>query len=91
MLDHRRKEPHDCTVAGGRQHECKPLTASSVRQIHAVISGALSAAVRWDRLPFNPAETARIPREAPAGSAAADRRRCGSPHRGSLAAATPVR
>jgi integrase len=32
-----------------------------VRQIHAVISGALSAAVRWGWLPFNPAETARIP------------------------------
>jgi hypothetical protein len=38
-----------------------PLTASGVRQIHAVISGALSAAFRWGWLPFNPAETARIP------------------------------
>ena len=61
MVDHRRQEPHDCMTAGCRQHECKPLSASSVRQIHAVISGALSAAVRWDWLPFNPAETARIP------------------------------
>jgi integrase len=52
---------HDCIVRGCRAHQCRPLAASSVRQIHAVVSGALSAAVRWGWLPFNPAETARIP------------------------------
>jgi integrase len=61
MVDHRVSGPHDCTLRGCRPHTCTPLAASSVRQIHAVISGALSAAVRWDWLPFNPAETARIP------------------------------
>ena len=60
-VEHRVPSIHDCTVRGCRPHQCRPLAASSVRQIHAVVSGALSAAVRWGWLPFNPAETARIP------------------------------
>ena len=60
-VDHRAEGPHSCEVRGCRPHRCEPLAASSVRQIHAVISGALSAAVRWGWLPFNPAESARIP------------------------------
>jgi hypothetical protein len=38
---------HDCTVAGCKRHVCKPYAASSVRSIHAILSGACSAAVRW--------------------------------------------
>lgn len=60
-VDHRAECPHSCEARGCRPHRCEPLSASSVRQIHAVISGALSAAVRWGWLPFNPAESARIP------------------------------
>lgn len=52
---------HDCTESGCRPHVCRPLAASSVRQIHAVLSGAFAAAVRWGWLPFNPAETVRQP------------------------------
>jgi integrase len=60
-VDHRVTGRHDCADHGCQPHRCRPLAASSVRQIHAIVSGALSAAVRWGRLPFNPAETARIP------------------------------
>lgn len=60
-VDHRVDGPHTCEDRDCRPHCCEPLSASSVRQIHAVISGALSAAVRWGWLPFNPAEAARIP------------------------------
>jgi integrase len=60
-VEHRADGEHDCVASKCRPHRCRPLSASSVRQIHAIISGALSAAVRWGWLPFNPAETARIP------------------------------
>jgi len=60
-VDHRNEGPHDCAASKCSAHVCRPLAASSVRQIHAIISGALSAAVRWGWLPFNPAETARTP------------------------------
>ncbi|MEU9688132.1 tyrosine-type recombinase/integrase [Amycolatopsis japonica] len=50
-----------CEVAECQPHVCKPYSASSVRSIHGVISGALSAAVRWKRIPYNPAPSARLP------------------------------
>ena len=61
---------HDCKVAGCvveecPPHECKPLSASTVRQIHIAISGALSAAVRWDWIKSNPATVAKKPRQRP--------------------------
>jgi len=49
----------------GTPHACKPMAASTVRQVHAVISGALSAAVRWDWIATNPARGAVRPRQAP--------------------------
>ena len=58
---HRVVGEHTCDVAGCAPHVCKPMAASTVRQVHAVISGALSAAVRWDWIATNPA---------PVGSAA---------------------
>jgi hypothetical protein len=36
------------------------LAVSAVRQVHAVVSGALSAAVHWDWLPTNPARGAQV-------------------------------
>lgn len=64
---HRRKGPHDCTAVKCRvldcgPHECRPMAASTIRQLHFIISGALSAAVRWDWIPTNPAATAKKPR-----------------------------
>jgi integrase len=40
------------------------MSPSTVRQIHSVISGALSTAVRWDWIPSNPAAVAKKPRQA---------------------------
>jgi integrase len=50
-----------CTVKECPQHECKPYAASSIRQVHAIISGALSAAVRWGWIAYNPAPSVRLP------------------------------
>jgi integrase len=61
FVEHRAPGLHDCTELRCAPHRCRPLAASSVRQIHAIISGALGAAVRWGWLPFNPAEAARVP------------------------------
>jgi integrase len=41
------------------------MAALMVRQVHAVVSGALSAAMRWDWLATNPARGAVRPRQAP--------------------------
>lgn len=59
-------ENHDCATVGCvvvecQLHKCKPYSPSSIRSIHGIISGALSAAVRWKRIPYNPAPAARLP------------------------------
>jgi len=41
----------------------RQLSASSVRQVHAVVRGALGQAVRWGWLPSNPAATASPPKQ----------------------------
>ncbi len=58
---------HDCTTAKCvivecRPHKCRPLSPSSIRQIHIAISSALGAAVRWDWIKSNPAKIAKKPR-----------------------------
>ncbi|MCW2899244.1 MAG: hypothetical protein JWO67_1509 [Streptosporangiaceae bacterium] len=58
---HAEKGPHDCAAAGCRPHVCKPYAASSVRSIHAILSGACSAAVRWGWISFNPMPSVRPP------------------------------
>ena len=52
---------HDCAASGCKRHVCKPYAASSVRSIHAILSGACSAAVRWGWLSFNPMPSVRPP------------------------------
>ncbi len=52
---------HDCVEAGCKPHVCKPYAASSVRSIHAILSGACSAAVRWGWISFNPMPSVRPP------------------------------
>ncbi len=59
---HRTTGEHDCVVSKCVPHACKPMAASTVRQIHSIISGALSAAVRWDWIASNPARIAQRPR-----------------------------
>ena len=58
---HAEEGPHDCASAGCKQHVCKPYAASSVRSIHAILSGACSAAVRWGWISFNPMPSVRPP------------------------------
>jgi integrase len=41
------------------------MSQSSVRQIHAIISGALEMAVRWEWISGNPADTAQKPKQKP--------------------------
>src|SRR5437868_1947420 len=57
MIDGR----HDCGVVKCQVHVCKPYAASSIRQIHAILSGALSAAVRWGWIPYNPMPSVKPP------------------------------
>lgn len=59
---------HDCSAAGCTVTECKPhvckaMGESSVRQIHAIITGALDMAVRYEWISTNPAETAKKPKQ----------------------------
>jgi integrase len=60
-VEHRAEGAHDCAEKKCRQHECRPYSASSIRQVHGIISGTLSAAVRWGWIPYNPAPAARLP------------------------------
>jgi integrase len=66
---HRTGSPHDCeaddpsTRKQCRLHVCKPYAAATIRETHSIISGALSAAVRWEWIDFNPADVARKPRQ----------------------------
>jgi integrase len=58
---HAEEGRHDCSAAGCRWHQCKPYAASSVRSIHAILSGACSAAVRWGWISFKPVPSVRPP------------------------------
>lgn len=62
---HKLDGDHDCVKEKCKPHKCKALAASTVRQIHSVISGTLSAAERWDWINSNPARAARRPRPKP--------------------------
>jgi integrase len=42
-------------------HTCRPLSGSTVRKIHFIVSGALELAVRWRHLGVNRAALARAP------------------------------
>jgi integrase len=42
-------------------HVCRPLSASTVRKIHYIVSAALQQAVRWRHLGVNPASLAVAP------------------------------
>jgi integrase len=62
FVEHRTEDEHDCEKAKCQPHKCKPLGASTVRQIHSIISGTLSLAQRWDWIDTNPAKVARRPK-----------------------------
>jgi len=58
FVEHRTPRPHTCDQRCAA-HVCKPLAVSSVRQCHAVLSGALSAAKRWGWIIVNPLDAAQ--------------------------------
>lgn len=60
----KRAQGGDCHDRCAR-HVCKPLAASTIRQVDAVLSGALGAAVRWGWIGVNPAAAAKRPRALP--------------------------
>src|SRR4051794_2972979 len=57
---HRTTTAHECTDKC-RPHVCKALSPSSIRQMHWVLSGAFSRAVRWRWVAVNPATQAQPP------------------------------
>ena len=59
-VKHRTEGPHDC---GSRckQHLCKGLADSTVRQIHWILSGAFERAVRYRWIAVNPTDLADKP------------------------------
>ena len=61
-IEHRVDGKHDCAASGCVPHVCKPFSASTVRQIHSIISGACTAAERWGWITSNPGRVALRPR-----------------------------
>jgi integrase len=53
----------DGKTRGG--HTCRPLSSSTVRKVHFIVSAALGRAVRWRHLGVNKAELAEPPPPAP--------------------------
>ena len=74
LVEHRTDRPHDCDARCG-PHVCRPLSASSIRQVHHILSGAFKRAVRWRWVGINPmsqAEPPRAPRPDPRPPSAAE-------------------
>ena len=61
LIDHKIANPHQCGEAGCRPHVCRPLAASTVCRIHAVLSAACRTGQRWGWMPFNPMDAVRQP------------------------------
>jgi integrase len=59
-IEHRVEGEHTCDDRC-RRHQCKPLSASAVRQIHAILSSACKRAVRWNWITSNPVDNAEPP------------------------------
>jgi integrase len=51
---------HDCALSGCRPHECRPMKAGTIRQIHSILSAAFAAALRWEWADRNPAASAKV-------------------------------
>lgn len=59
-VDHRTSATHECDSRCA-PHSCRPLGASTIRQIHFILSGALKRAVRWRWIATNPIVQAEPP------------------------------
>ena len=62
FIEHRTYRAHVCDERCV-PHTCNPLSVSSVRECHAVLSGALNAAMRWGWIAVNPLEAVKRPRQ----------------------------
>lgn len=60
VVDHRVHGEHHCDKRC-RPHECTPMKAATVRQIHFILSGALTRGVRWRWITTNPVDAASPP------------------------------
>jgi integrase len=60
LIDHRTEKQHECDYRC-RPHVCRPLAASTVRQIHWILSGAFDRAVRWRWISVSPVQAAEPP------------------------------
>jgi integrase len=86
--------PHDCDairckVIECAPHVCRPLAQATLRQVHNTVSGALSAAVRWEWIKSKsrhsrPQAPSTPPRPGPSPEQAMARGRCGSTRPGSV-------
>src|SRR5262249_54510266 len=65
FVEHKEYGANDCKKARCKPHKCKPRAAPTVRQIHAIISGAMTAAARWGWIDSNPARIAARPKQTP--------------------------
>lgn len=60
-VEHKARGKHDCQALGCKPHVCRPLAASYIHRIHAVVSAALAAGARWGWIDRNPADTVKLP------------------------------
>jgi integrase len=65
FIEHTKTGEHDCVASECGSHECSPMAASTVRQIHSIISSTMAAAVRWGWIDTNPAKVAKRPKQKP--------------------------
>ncbi len=59
-IEHRTAREHACDDRCG-PHQCKPMSAATVRQIDAILSGACRRAIRWKWISVNPVDSAEPP------------------------------
>jgi integrase len=57
---HRTPREHECDDRCGG-NECLPLSVSSIRSIHSVLSSAFKAATRWRWISVNPLDVVQVP------------------------------
>ncbi|MGI9001376.1 MAG: site-specific integrase [Pseudonocardia sp.] len=64
LIDHRVDTEHECDEHC-KPHCCKPLSASSIRHMHFVLSGAYKQAVRWRWVSVSPVSQTEPPAATP--------------------------
>ncbi|MGH3450695.1 MAG: site-specific integrase, partial [Haloechinothrix sp.] len=60
LIDHRTTHERECDHRCA-SHRCRPLSASTVRQVHYVLSGAYKNAVRWGWVSVSPIDHSDAP------------------------------